>query len=271
MEIKDFITSTPLYSELSFPENADEKEKLSLIYELVYGITPFDMYCTECGSHSIFRNSGNGYSGSVYSNNGRSYVKFPDHEGIIRFRCSRNNTHSMSVAYKLVGLSVIKIGQFPSLADLLTPDLKKYKAALGAELVAEWSRAIGLSAHGIGAGSFVYLRRIIESLIEEAHKMASVAELWDEDQFRSCRYSEKIQMLSGFLPEFMVKNKSAYGILSKGVHELSEAQCLSYFDVLSSAIELIAEEKLAKKEIEKKKMIFKKQYQRLPPNYNVYS
>jgi len=253
MEVIKFITSKPLYSEFEFSEDSTGYQQLSIIFELIYGKTPFDMYCPQCGSHSIFCNSGNGFSGNLYSHDGLTYAKLPDNEYVVRYKCSRNQTHSMSLTVKLTGYSAVKIGQFPSLADILTPDLKKYKTALGSDLISEWSRAIGLSAHGIGAGSFVYLRRIIESLIEDAHKLAATTENWDEGLYKTSRYSEKIQMLSGFLPEFMVQNKSTYGILSKGVHELSEAQCLSYFDVLSSAIELIAEEKLAKVEIQKRK------------------
>jgi hypothetical protein len=36
----------------------------------------------------------------------------------------------------------------------------------------EFGKAVGLGAHGVGIGAVVYLRRIIESLIEEAHQTA---------------------------------------------------------------------------------------------------
>ena len=48
--------------------------------------------------------------------------------------------------------------------DLIIPEIAKYKAVLGTQY-REFSKAIGLFAHGIGIGSFVYLRRIIENLV----------------------------------------------------------------------------------------------------------
>jgi hypothetical protein len=33
----------------------------------------------------------------------------------------------------------------------------------------KFTKGLGLAAHGVGIGSFVYLRRIFENLIEEAH------------------------------------------------------------------------------------------------------
>ena len=59
---------------------------------------------------------------------------------------------------------------------------------------------------------------------------------------------KKLKLLKGHLPEFMVKNHLAYGILSKGVHELTEDECLKYFKPLKSVIELILNEHLLMQE-----------------------
>lgn len=58
---------------------------------------------------------------------------------------------------------------------------------------------------------------------------------------------EKITCLSEFLPEFLVEHKHLYGILSKGVHELSEEECLGSFDIVKTGIELILDEVIEKK------------------------
>jgi hypothetical protein len=39
-----------------------------------------------------------------------------------------------------------------------------------------------------------------------------------------------------------------YGILSKGVHELDEGECLDYYPVLYDCISLILDERLAQRE-----------------------
>lgn len=48
------------------------------------------------------------------------------------------------------------------------------------------------------------------------------------------------------------KNKAIYGIVSKGIHELSEEECLDMFQPLLIGIELILDEVLAQKEKEKR-------------------
>ncbi|KKL23256.1 hypothetical protein LCGC14_2427220 [marine sediment metagenome] len=39
-------------------------------------------------------------------------------------------------------------------------------------------------------------------------------------------------MIKDYLPEFLVENRSLYAILSKGIHALSEDECLQYFETV---------------------------------------
>ena len=48
------------------------------------------------------------------------------------------------------------------------------------------------------------------------------------------------------MPNFLVENKTMYGILSVGIHSLNENDCLKYFDAVKVGIELILDEKLEK-------------------------
>ena len=48
--------------------------------------------------------------------------------------------------------------------------------------------------------------------------------------------AERIKMLQGYLPEMLTKNTTIYGILSKGIHELSEDECRKYFPVVKKCI-----------------------------------
>ena len=50
----------------------------------------------------------------------------------------------------------------------------------------------------------------------------------------------------------MVTNKNIYSILSKGIHELNEQECIDYFDTLFESIIMILDEILEKKAIEAK-------------------
>ena len=54
-----------------------------------------------------------------------------------------------------------------------------------------------------------------------------------------CGVDEKVKMLANYLPETLVKNTVFYGIISKGIHELSEEDCLAFFPVMQSFIIMI--------------------------------
>ena len=79
---------------------------------------------------------------------------------------------------------------------------------LGRERFKELSKAIGLRAHGVGIGAFVYLRRIFEDLIEEAHRNAQLKAGWDENGFLRGRMDEKILGVAGEFPEVVVESRA---------------------------------------------------------------
>ena len=115
---------------------------------------------------------------------------------------------------------------------------------LDEESLFEFKRAIGLAAHGTGVGSFVYLRRIFENLIFEAYTEHKSALGVAEKDFISKKMEEKVEVLKAHLPSQLVEMKSVYSILSKGLHELSEEECLAYFGPLKLCIELILDQKI---------------------------
>ena len=68
---------------------------------------------------------------------------------------------------------IMKVGQYPTIADMHKAQIKQYKSVLSEEEMKEFTRAIGLAANGVGIGSFVYLRRIFEKLIAEAYALST--------------------------------------------------------------------------------------------------
>jgi len=98
----------------------------------------------------------------------------------------------------------------------------------------------------------VYLRRIFEDLIEQAQKEALQGGQWADGDFEKKRMAEKIDSLKNFLPPFLVQNKDVYGILSKGVHDLSEQECLEYFEPVKVSILMILDQKRQEQEQKKR-------------------
>jgi hypothetical protein len=229
----EFYFNAPLYEPVVFPEGQSQEAT-----QIVYASGPIDAYCPDCNTHSIFRRD------SGTTSNWEVWLK----ESVFHayFYCSRNSSHALLFVVKVDAekRTVQKIGQYPSLADLSMHDVIKYAGVLEKATFRELTKAIGLAAHGVGVGSFVYLRRIFENLVEEAHQIALTSDDWDEGAYQRARMGERIQHLHSYLPAFLVENREMYGILSKGVHELSEPECLAAFPVIKIGIEIILDAKL---------------------------
>jgi hypothetical protein len=162
----------------------------------------------------------------------------------VELSCARDEAHIMCCIFQLRDNKLQKIGQTPSIADIHEREVEKYRKLLKDEFK-EFKRAIGLVSHGVGIGSFVYLRRIFENLVRKAHSSAKESDSWDEQKYLENKHmSEKIKLLKDFLPEFLVENAHLYGILSKGIHDLNEDECLEAFNAVRIGIELILDEKL---------------------------
>jgi hypothetical protein len=160
--------------------------------------------------------------------------------------------------------NIMKVGQFPSLADLQFAELgKKYDKVLAKEELRNLKKAIGLVSHGAGAGSFVYLRRIFERLIFNTYTDNAASINLSEVDFKRQKMMEKVETLKEFLPSQLVEMKSVYSILSKGVHELTEDECLRYFSPIKLSIELILDQKIEESKKREKDLLVKKQLQQI--------
>lgn len=158
---------------------------------------------------------------------------------------------------------LIKIGQLPSIATLQTAEVsEKYRKTLGKKY-STFTKAIGLSAHGIGAGSLVYLRKIFAELIDEAYAKHGKDLSLTEQEYKDLRMDGRVEALKDFLPAQLVKMKAIYGILSAGVHDLNEEDCLLYFSPLKLSIELILDEIIEEKAKQARKASVNQELQKI--------
>lgn len=249
-----FLLNLSLYEHVKIDEHNYDLVK-DFIKKGAY--TNFDCYCTDCQENSTFKNFSLTYAstlplaGEAFSNPTFVTTTISDRFFSFEYMCSRNTQHIFKVSFQIKDNNLIKIGQIPSIADVSIPEIKKYRKLLKDDYQ-YLSKAIGLYANGIGIGSFVYLRRIFENLIDEKKTTAISENKIDEVLFNKSKMKDKIKMLENYLPDFLVENRNVYGIISKGIHELSEEECLKLFPNIQIAIELILDDKLAKKELENK-------------------
>lgn len=267
---KEYFEKVALYGVTPF----DATNVRDIIGILFYS-GPYDAYCTDCAKEATFKTAPVSQQASMQEvilrlgamANVQADPLIPLGAYLLKGECTRDSSHTQAhaivVRRKALGksptpfysYSLIKIGQYPSAADLELPKLKKYQKVLTLEQREEFARALGLAAHGVGVGSYVYLRRIFESLIEQAHTEAKKDKGWKESKYPKARMAEKVKMLRKHLPQFIVENPSFYSLISKGVHELTEQECLEHFSVIRACIEIMLDAKLAAKELAEKMSI----------------
>ena len=227
MTTQQFIFEEPLYKKVKLSENphvlSDLKKRLSI-----------DGFNSIKGVDTTFK-----LETPLFSNYDRSVSTEQ-----ITFTCQRygDNFH-VQIHYDKNNGIIEKVGQYPSLADIQIAQIKQYSQVLNKQYMKDFTRAIGLAANGVGTGSYVYLRRIFEYLVQEASQNAIANGEIDAQQFVTSKMDNKLKMLENYLPDVLKDNKPLYGVLSKGIHELSEDDCLKYFSVVREVIELILDER----------------------------
>lgn len=264
-KIEDLLVNKGLYDMCQIDVNDLDILSKRLI-DNQFNNSTIDCFCVNCGDNKTFKlNTNTQYSGNVGIPNlpykRKDNKSKPSDEDRLNgflnkiytqtYRCARDNNHT--IMFDLITESdyIIKIGQFPSVADLNKGDTKKYKNIL-ADQYTEYTTSLGLYSHGVGIGSFVYLRRIIEKLVYSKYeKYSDKLNLSDED-FEKKDFKGKIEVLKDYLPNNLVKNKNIYSIVSEGIHSLSEKECLEMYDGVKLGIQLILDEEIAEKERNKK-------------------
>lgn len=243
MTAQEFIFNTPLYQKVII------NEENNFLEDILYNNSAFDGYNPFQHKESTFQIIRGLCGYNQHLINTTDILS-------LHLKCGRyNDKLTIYVYWDAEERSITKIGQYPSVATIHIGQIKQYNKVLSEEKLGEFTRAIGLAANGVGVGSFVYLRRIFESLIFEIADETINNGLVNKEVFEKSRMDEKIELLKDYLPQFLVENKNIYKILSAGIHELSEDECLAYFDVMRVSIELILDERLEtlKKEAKAKK------------------
>lgn len=284
IDYEQILLKDPLFTEYPL-EDADRMDLLNLLFyakdkDSFNNLKIIDSYCTICKKDTTFTSEDSSENEqqelsnlvmsagmySTFSGEKRKITLIEDLEKkclfIRKFNCPRkpfDSAHSQIFIFRVIGTTLIKVGQHPTLADLSKEELKKYRK-IDDETFSELNRAVGLSTHGIGIGSFVYLRRVIEKHILYPKIQELITEgIITAEQVSKSDFKEKIQLAKDKLPDFLVKNSKIYSILSKGIHELDEEECKGLFPILRTAIEIVLDEEIEKNEKAKKNKLISEQ------------
>ncbi|WP_052085191.1 hypothetical protein [Cellulophaga sp. E6(2014)] len=285
IDYEQILLKDPLFSEYPL-DNVNEMDLLNLLYflsdnETYNNLKIIDSYCPICKKDTTFNNQDSDsqelsdlvgdagmYSGFPGSNKEITLIEELEKKCVFvkKFNCPRkpnDSAHNQIFIFRVQNRTLIKIGQHPTLADLTKEEIKKYRK-LNTEIYSELNRAVGLATHGVGIGSFVYLRRIIEKhIVYPIINQLLIEKTLTEEQIAQSDFKGKINFAKARLPQFLVENKKIYSILSKGIHELDEEECKEYFPILRTGIEIILDEQIEKNEKEKKNKLVSEQINKM--------
>lgn len=255
--LQSWLFDTPLYAETEIDFES--------IFWLLCKDVRIDGHCPFCGRGAIFHRD----SGQLDVDKTQYVFDYGTECLFLSFACGREKKHRLIFAVRIAEEKIQKIGQWPSLADIANDESRRFRSVIDQASAAELHRAIGLAAHGVGIGSFVYLRRVFERVVNDRFEQVKDSEGWDEADFTNKRMEEKIDVLKNHLPDFLVNNQRIYGILSKGIHELTEEECLKAFEFLKQSIFFILEEDEHKRQMLERRKSAEKAISAFPIAKNV--
>lgn len=236
----------------------------------------FDAYCPGCGKHTTWtavvtpeleqRAKQESAASPLSSSNRFSGPTVHNWQGEFKLHifCARDSRHHGDFYFNTLGPSafdyiqfktgegieldptlLVKVGQYPSLTDFQLGDLTEFEDGMSKQQRREFVRATNSAAHGFNVAACVYFRRVFESVLMEARdEYMAQHGLTKWQEFKDARTDERIRMLREHLPRFMSEHPQLYGVLSLGVHELTEEQCAAELPMLRKAIELIMRDRV---------------------------
>ena len=156
----------------------------------------------------------------------------------ITLRCAKcGEAHYYSLLFK--GNTVTKIGQYPSFSKSEVQNLRKYKNLIS-KYYPELTRSVNAYSQGMGVAAFVYLRRILEYLVESKYN--------GDTSWKFIEKLKEVEKTEEIIPEELSPVKEEiYSVLSKGIHEYEEDECMELYLAVKYVIERMLDIELERK------------------------
>jgi hypothetical protein len=231
--LRKFVEEWPLYASVTYKGSAPLPSHISL-------------HCGSCGKETTW------VGDDIDCQDSQIYVR--------RHRCSlcqRNNITFIILKRSVtkdsdVETTVQKIGQFPAQTIAVPSGLAKH---LG-QTTHLYKKALISRNQGFGIAAVAYLRRIVEDktdeLIDIVAEQANERGLGGEEieAIRAAKkeqtYSEKLKVASTVIPASLRPGGTnplgtLFGLLSDGLHDRSEEECLVIADEIREVFEYVFE------------------------------
>ena len=219
----------------------------------VNGFPTLDLYCPICKDNKTFVykdwdfvNGLGGYAkGSQYFQKVRSvYYNCPT--------CGKN----VFFVFYFDGASIIKLAQYPSVYDVSRDELKKYQKnqLIDKDSFKEIYKAETCASSGYYVAAYTYMRRVYETMLMSVFEQNQEDIGITEEDFRRLHSDKKLESIKDYLAIDDEIYLPLYGLLSAGIHAMTEEQCCEDYTVLKPILlEILAEQKAKKEKAAKRK------------------
>lgn len=250
--LQEFMVNEPPYKVIKL--NSKQLEQMSNVDSLT-----ISHFCNKCGQLRTFKCPYTGFNeidkayrahalATNWASTFEDYSEKCRFTFFLKFICTHDCDEIHYCIILIDNGTIQKIGQFPTFSkEEVNTKLYRYKLLIP-KYYPELTKAVSAYSQNMGVASFVYLRRILEHLVETRYKnYGGIENIRFIDKLHEVEKREKI------IPdEFQDIENQLYTVLSKGVHEYEEDECNEMFPAVKFIIESILDEELMKKEHEQK-------------------
>jgi hypothetical protein len=249
-EIKKFLEETPLYKWTKFKKPKANRSSL--------WINEIDAFCDTCETVRPFqdlRNRGGGF--------GMTFEALSTGTSFLTFTCvsCRKDNHEYLVEQVISDdeIKIQKYGQLPRKKLGTDKSLQKFFS----DDIGNYEKAVVCLSNGYGIAAFAYLRRIIEANVQKliilltediksTDSNPGMLAALDELARKGTSMTEKITFANKALPEYLKPNGlnplgQLYKVLSEGVHELSDEDCLEKANNVQDCLKYLINELSSRK------------------------
>lgn len=260
---KEFLEKRSLYSstDCQLPDSSSDLEGENI-----------NLYCKTCKSTQTFV-----LNAPFFER--KNLYKLPRSKGIVAggvhykeeikgflfldYKCAHCNEERAIFIIKISDNKCEKIGQYPPLDISIPAEIKSLKNPIIEDL---YKKARISENFSYGIGAFAYYRRIVELEIDEL--LEKIKELFPDDKKeryqkileqvkREKNADKKIDIVKEVITNDIIPNnplKSLYKILSKGIHNFSDKECLESASAIRDLLIILIKEIENKKEQQNKLM-----------------
>lgn len=251
--VVSWFKTLPLYTAVDIGSNSSSAVKAILV-----STVSVDFYCPACKKESTFQGILSPDTQNSVASEMMAIKSFGIASGFWsqtifskQLACARAG-HKATFYFQIEGGKLLKVGQYPSIADIHYGEMLDYSGALGEQRVREMNNAIELAAEGKGLAAIGYLKRIVDALLDDIRQRCSV----DEAAYQLASYPARLKLLAQHadhaIPEFLLAHPEFYEVLDSDPAGLSEEQCMARFEELKFTAFFLMDQQLAADRMQKR-------------------